>query len=802
MRVPLRWLSEYVDLVLPPEELAQRLTTAGVEVGQIITTGGEWEKIRVGQVVDVRKHPNADRLSLATVDLGGGERHTVVCGAPNVAAGQKVAFASVGARLIDGHTGKPAVLKPAVIRGVESAGMVCSEKELGLSDNHEGILVLSDAAPVGAPLSAVLGETIFDLDLTPNRPDLLAVLGVAREVAALTGQAVREPSIEYQASGPPVDKLATVEVQARDLCPRYVAAIIDDVKIAESPAWLQERLVAAGMRPINNVVDITNYVMLEMGQPLHAFDLKKLRKRKIVVRRAFAGETLTLLDGTAHELKPDMLVIADAEEAVAVAGVMGGANSEVGPDTTTVLLESANFHGPSIRRTSQALRVRTDASIRFEKGLSRHLPIIAAQRAVKLMVELCGGRAAQGLIDVAPGKTKDLRVTLTQERLHRVLGAALPVAQVRQVLQGLGFGCRWVPPDRYVVRVPYWRTDVTIADDVIEEVARIIGYDQLPTRMLRGEIPRAEPQPLRELRERVRDILAASGMQEVITYSLADLDTLRKVVDPASLSAAPPLRVANPMSRDFECLRVTLRHALLRTLANNAAAKPGLIALFEAARVYVPRPDDLPHEVEMVCGVVSGRKPDRWGQPTGEPAGFYDAKAFVERLLSALHVGATFEPVTEFAFLPGRTAAIAAGGRRIGIVGQVHPKVAADFDLESDVAMFEMDLEALLPAVAPIVHFRPVPAYPSVEQDLAIVVDENVPAARALDIIRGFSLVRSASIFDVYTGPPIPPGRKSIAFSISFGSEKRTLEDKDVGKERERIIARLRHELNAELRAS
>lgn len=802
MRVPLRWLSEYVDLTLPPEELARRLTIAGVEVGEIITTGGEWDKVRVGYVVDVRKHPNADRLSLATVDLGGGERHTVVCGAPNVAPGQKVAFASVGARLIDGHTGRPAVLKPAVIRGVESAGMVCSEKELGLSENHEGILVLPATAPVGAPLSSVLGDTIFDLDLTPNRPDLLSVLGVAREVAALTGQTVRDPSIEYQASGPPVEKSAAVEVQARDLCPRYVAAIIEDVKIAESPAWLQERLTAAGMRPINNVVDITNYVMLEMGQPLHAFDFKKLSRGKIIVRRARPGETLALLDGTVHELSADMLVIADAEQAVAVAGVMGGANSEVSQDTTTVLLESANFHGPSIRRASQALKVRTDASVRFEKGLSRHLPIIAAQRAVKLMVELCGGRAAQGLIDVAAGRAKDLRITLTQERLHRVLGTALPVAQVRQVLQGLGFGCRWVPPDRYVVRVPYWRTDVTIPDDVIEEVARIIGYDQLPTRMLRGEIPRAEPQPVRDLRERVRDILVAAGMQEVITYSLTDLETLSTVIDPGALPAASPLRVANPMSRDFEYLRTTLRHSLLKTLAANAPTNPGLIALFEAGRVYLPRPDDLPREVEMVCGVVSGRKPDRWGQPTGEPAGFYDAKAFIEHLLGALRVSAEFEPASESAFLPGRTAVITAGGHRIGILGQVHPRVAAGFDLAREAAMFEVDLEALLPSVPPVVHFHPIPAYPSVEQDLAIVVDEGVPAARVLEIIKGFSLVRSASIFDVYTGPPVPPGRKSIAFSISFGSEKRTLEDKDVRKERERIVARLRQELNAELRAS
>lgn len=801
MRIPLRWLSEYVDLTLSPEELAERLTIAGVEVADTITTAGQWDGIRVGQVVEVTKHPNADRLSLATVDLGGGERHTVVCGAPNVAAGQKVAFASVGARLIDGHTGKPTVLKPAVIRGVQSAGMVCSEKELGLSEDHQGILVLDDAAPVGAPLASVLGETIFDLDLTPNRPDLLSVLGVAREVAALTGQTVRDPSTEYAAAGPPIKGKAAVEVQAPDLCPRYVAALIENVKIGDSPRWMQERLIATGMRPINNIVDITNYVMLEMGQPLHAFDFKKLRGGKIIVRRARPGERMTLLDGSVHELSEDMLVIADAEEAVAVAGVMGGANSEVGPKTTSVLLESANFSGPSIRRTSQALKIRTDASVRFEKGLSRHLPIVAAQRAVKLMVDLCGGRAAQGLIDIASSRGKELRIGLTQERLHRILGTSLPVPQVRQILGGLGFGCRWVPPDRFVVRVPYWRTDVTIPDDVIEEVARVIGYDQLPTRTLRGEIPLAQPQPIIELRERVRDILSAAGMQEVINYSLTNLHALTAVLGSDAVSARPPLRVANPMSREFEYLRTTLRHSVLGNLATNIPSNPGLIALFEVGRVYLPQPDELPREVETLCGAVTGRKPDRWGQPTGEPAGFYDAKAFVERLFVDLRIEADFQDAVDVAFLPGRTAAITVGGQCVGVIGQLHPRVVAAFDIKADVAMFEIDLEALLPHISPVAHFRAIPTYPSVQQDLAVVVDEAVPAARVLSIIRSFPLVRAASIFDVYTGPPIPSGRKSIAFSVSFGSDTRTLADKDVRKERDRIIARLRQELQAELRA-
>ncbi len=803
MRVPLRWLADYVDLTLPNEELARKLTIAGVEVGEIISSAGNWDGVTVAEVVKVEPHPDPEvrRLTLVTVHLGDEDYRRVVCGALNVAAGQKVAFAAEGTRLIDGRTGKPTVLKKATIRGVESAGMVLSEKELGMSDSHEGIVVLPADAPVSQPLSSVLGETVFDLDLTPNRPDLLSVLGVAREVAALSGSKVRDPSIEYEAAGKPIKELAHIKIVDADLCPRYVAAIVEGVKIRESPPWMQARLVAADMRPINNIVDITNYVMLEMGQPLHAFDFARLGGRRIVVRRARRGEQLTLLDGSRRDLSPDMLVIADADRAIAVGGVMGGADSEVTAKTRTVLLESANFHGPSIRRTRQALKTETDASKRFEKGLSTHLPPIAAQRAVKLMVELCGGRAAQGLIDVAPGKAKDIRIILTQERLHRVLGIDLPVAQVRRVLEALGFGCRWVPPDRFIVRVPYWRTDVSIADDVIEEVARIVGYDELPTTLLRGELPAAQPQPLSELRDRVRDILAASGLQEVITYSLTDLPTLQKVLPPEELEISPPLHVANPMSREFEYARTTLRGSALEALSKNARTTGGgLVALFETSRVYLARPDDLPQEVETVCAVVSGRKPDRWGQPTGDPAGFYEARAHLDRLLAELRVSAEYREAVDYAYPPGHTAEVSVNGTRIGLVGRVHPRVVSSFDIKQDTAMFELDLEALLPHMPEAVHFRPVSQYPSVEEDLAIIVDADVPAGRAIKLIERSDLMRSASVFDVYDGPPVPKGKKSLAFSISYQSDNRTLSDAEVVKERERIIERLRRELGAELR--
>ncbi len=799
MRVPLRWLSEYVDLTVDPKELARRLTVAGAEVGEIITSG-TWDNIVVGHVEKVEKHPDADRLVLATVSTGT-ETHRVVCGAPNVKAGQNIAYAEIGARLIDGHTGEPTKLKKSKIRGVESEGMICSEKELGISDEHTGILVLPDNATVGQLIRDVIGDTIFDIEVTANRPDLLSILGVAREVAALTGQKWRDPPLEYPESKSPAKKFIKVEIMDPDLCPRYIASIVENVTVGESPPWMQERLIAAGMRPINNVVDITNYVMLELGQPLHAFDYDKVRGKKIIVRRAEPGEKLRLLtEDEDRTLSPDMLLICDAEGATAVAGVMGGGDSEVSPQTKTILLEAANFNGPSVRRAAQVLKIRTDASTRFEKGLSRDLPAMGTARAMKLLVELCGGKAAEGHVDVYPRKAKEQRVTLTMERLARVLGLDLPTSQVRTVLTSLGFTCRWVPPAHFIVRVPYWRTDVSIADDVIEEVARIIGYDQLPTSMLRGAIPAWIPQPLTELRERVRNVMADAGMQEVITYSMTDLESLAKVLPREELAINKPLRIANPLSRQFEYARTTLRHNLLQTLAANIGGTQNLIELFEAARIYIPREDDLPHEVETLTGVLSGRHPDRWGQPTGPEADFYDAKSRLEFLFTDRRVQTDYRDANDFAYLPGRTAEVFVRDTRIGIVGQVHPRVATGFDINRDVVMFEVDLEALLPHVPEGVEYKPISPYPPVEQDLAIIVDADVPAARAIEIIKGSPLVAAVRTFDVYTGDPIPAGKKSLAFAITYQSPKDTLTDADVAKQRTKILERLKRDLNAELR--
>ncbi len=803
MKVPLKWLASYVDLAQTPEQLAQLLTMSGNEVGAIERTGGPWPGVVVGRVTAVEPHPNADRLRLATLDTGDGMPRTVVCGAPNIEAGQRVAFAATGAELIDAHSGKLTRLKAATIRGVESAGMVCSERELGLSQEHEGILVLPDDAPVGAPLDDYLGDTVLDLDLTPNRPDCMSIVGIAREVAALTGREVHdiEPLVTYEAKAKAIAGRVTVQIRDSALCPRYLATLVEGVRVGPSPAWMQERLRAVGVRPINNVVDVTNYVMIELGQPLHAFDFDRLKEGRIVVRRAQAGERLTLLDGSEQDLTADMLAICDAARPVALAGIMGGAATEVTERTTRVLIEAATFDSGSIRRTASALRLRTEASARFEKGLPPGLAEVAVRRATKLLIDTARGRAADGVLDVYPGKQRDLRVTVPDERIRRVLGVDVPRGQVRAVLTSLGFSCRWVPPDRYVVRVPYWRTDVRIAEDVIEEVARIIGYDQFPMTPLSGPMPEAIPQPVRDVRERLRDALAASGLQEIITYTAISDELQRKVLPPEDTILAPPLRIANPLSAEYEYVRTSLRPGVLRALADNASGRAGLTAMFEVGRAYREREDDLPSEVEYVCGAVTGRLADRWGLPAAALADFFVAKGYVEAAFGRLGLPLRFAETDEATLLPGRTAHIQGGMEEIGVIGQLDPRVAARFGFRDDVFLFELDVAAVALAIERHGRgYHAISRFPAVVEDLALLVDATLSAGALRETLEETALVESARVFDVYGGEGIAAGKKSIAFSVTYRAADRTLSDEDVGRARAKLLERLRREHGAELR--
>ena len=806
MKLSLNWLRDFVDVDLPVEELARRLIDATAEVESWETIGAQWdpERIRVAEVVAIEPHPNADRLRLATVETGSG-RQQVVCGAPNLAVGQKVAFATEGALLIDGHTGEPAKLKLRPIRGVESAGMVLSEKELGLSEAHEGILVLPDDAPPGRPLVEQLGDVVFDISTWANRADLLGVLGFAREVAALTGKVLREPGRSHGSPGRPVGELLGVSIEDPDLCRRFTASVIENVTVGPSPAWMQERLLRLGMRPINNVVDITNYVMLETGQPLHAFDYDLVRDHRLVARRAKPGEHLVTLDGVDRTLDPDMLVICDGGGPVGVAGVMGGGNSEVNAGTKRVLLEVANFRGGSIRRTSGLLKLRTEASLRFEKGIGPEMAAYAQHRALHLFEQITGGAIAGGMIDVYPGKQPQRTISLPAARIEQVLGITIPPDEVRRILTGLGFVCHFVPPDRFSVQPPDWRPDDELADDVIEDISRIHGYDKLPTTMLRGSLPPAEPRLVEDLRERVRDLAADLGFYEIITYTLADKAHMDRVVDPADAVRNNPLGVVNPVASQHAYLRTSLRAGLLETYAANRRHDDGPLRLFEAGFEYLPVEADLPHERTVLCAVVGGPRETRWNRPGSDRLDFFDAKGAAEGLLSALGVAAAFAPLTAHGLLAGHSASIRAGREEIGVVAQVHPETATQFDINEPVFLLELWLEPLVAALPERPDYAPPSRFPEVRQDLALVVDEAMPAGRILELVRAHrsnAIRLSADIFDEYRGEGVPEGKKSLAVRLRYQAADRTLTDDGVARVQGGLLKRLEKELGATLRGA
>ena len=798
MRIPLSWLKEYVDAALPVAELAHRLTLAGVEVGGVEQVGGEWQGCTVGHVLSREPHPNADRLSLCTVD-DGTDQFRVVCGAPNVAAGQRIAFAHVGAKLRDPDSGKLETLKAAKIRGETSQGMICSERELGLGEDHTGILVLPKDALVGTPLSDYLGDTVLELEVTANRPDCLSVLGVAYEVGAIMGTPVRDPGLTYPEGDRPIGEQAAVEVLDADLCPRYTASLVTGVTVGPSPGWMQDRLLKGGMRPINNVVDVTNYVMLEYGQPLHAFDFEALKGHRIVVRQAAPGEILVSLDGVERNLAPPMLVIADERDPVGMAGVIGGGNSEVSRMTTAVLLESASFHPINTRRTADALGARTEASLRFEKGLRPELPPIALRRATQLILQLAGGTAAQGIVDVYPGASGPRTVTLTLARLEQVLGMSLPLKQVTSALASLGFQPTPQGWDAVQVTTPPWRADVSIEDDLVEEVARVVGYDQVPTAALATPLPAHQPDPARQLRERLQDLLAAGGFQESISYSIVSRESLERAEVWPEEVLPKPLRIANPLSLEHEWARPSLRPSLLMTLASNWRREEGFIRLFEVGHVYSPRQGDLPLEGDVAIGLLMGlREASSW-HGAGKPMGFYDAKGTVEGLLERLGLRAAYEPHEEPFFLPGAAARISVDGGEVGLLGEVAPAVLERFDINvNPVALFELDLASLLPKLPPGGRgYQPLSHFPGAPRDLALLVGLEVPAARVQEIVERHPLVAEVTLFDVYAGAQVPQGARSLAYRVLFQSPERTLTAAEVAEAMEDLLTQLQREVGA-----
>ncbi len=818
MKVSLKWLRDYVDINLDPKELAERLTMSGLEVKGIQTIGGTWDNVVIGEVIALNPHPNADRLKLVTVDLGT-EQVIVVCGAPNIGLGQRVPFARIGARLIDAHTEEAILLKPAKIRGVVSEGMVCSEKELEVSDSHEGILILSPEAPIGAPLGAYLGDVIFDLDVTPNRPDCLSVIGIAREITALTGEPLRLCQIHYEELEDSIDSFASVDIADSDLCPRYCASLITGIKIASSPSWLQQRLNSCGMRPINNVVDVTNYVMLEYGQPLHAFDYHKIKGRQIIVRRAGNGETITTLDGSERTLNPDILVIADKEEAVAVAGVMGGLASEVTDKTDNILLESANFNQAAIRRGCSYLQVQSEASIRFDKGLNSELPLLPLKRATQLLLELTGGKAAKGIIDVYPGKSESKPILLTAREAERLSGLKVSINGILKVLKPLGFECQETNSGSQIsVSVPYWRSDVKCSADLVEEIVRIIGYEKIPITRLGSPLPQQKsklsPAAQRSnLRDKLRNVLTGVGFQEILTYSLVSLEKLQKLSPKLELRISP-LKVANPMTKEQEYLRTSLRAGPLATLAHNQKFEQAGIRLFEIGKIFLPQHPpviaseakqsqeerELPQEKEMLCAVLSGARAELSWQTDKEPLDFFDAKGVVENLLNQLGLKVSFDIGDDETLFPGRGANIIVEDDRVGILGDVHPKIAQAFELSNAICLIEIDLEKLLTKITGIKEYQSIARFPSVTRDIALVIDEQVSYGRVEETIQSFPLVTKVALFDLYRGEQIAEGKKSFAIRIVYQSPSHTLTDEEVDRTQQQMLAKLHQELGATLR--
>ena len=813
MRVPVAWLKEYCDPGVPAAEIADALTMSGLKVERLHRVGvGDASHFLVGEVLSAEPHPDADRLTVCSVSIGA-DKQTIVCGAPNVAAGQKVAVALPGAVMSDGTT-----LGEAKLRGVKSSGMILAEDELGIGEDHHGIMVLDDSLPVGAPLSEHLPiiDEVLELEITPNRPDAMGVYGVARDAHAVTAAPLAEDPTGSDAQVEGEDSAedhASVEIADPEICLRFTARVFEDVKIGPSPPWLKQRLMAAGQRPISNVVDITNYVMLTTAQPLHAFDLDRVRGRSIIVRRAQEGERMTTLDGVERTFSSDMALVCDAEGSSGIAGIMGAEISEVSESTTRVLMEAATWVGPNIMRTSKALGLRTEASARFEKQLHPEQAIAAQRLAARLMVELCGARMVPGTIDAYPRPAQPREVTLRAQRMERLLGEQIEDETASGILERLGFAS--VGQSAWLV--PPWRdSDVQREADLIEEVARVHGLDKLPTTLpARGEaighLTGSQP-----LRRHLEDLLRDRGLLEAISYSFTSPQALRRL----RLADAELLHVQNPLSEELSVMRPLLLPGLLDAAHHNAAHGRTGVRLFESAHVYLPAgplepaPEGSPRgkapadEHHHLGALLTEAAPAGWRTPA-RPADFYAVKGLLEGLMEAAGVEWRAQDGGPPFLHPGRAATIvaaAAGGAaeavELGWLGELHPLVLREWELDGPVAGFELDVDRLLELASEASTYSDVTSFPAVLQDIAVIVPEDVPAARLAEVVRAGAgdLLASMRVFDLYHGEQVGEGNKSLALRLEFRAPDRTLTDEEVA-ERRAAIERELESIGGKLRA-
>ena len=801
MKISLDWLRQYVDIPIKPAELADMLTMSGFEVEAVIDPHEHLKGVVAGKITNITPHPAADRLACCDVDTGDGML-SIVCGAPNIKTGMNTACATPGTVLPSGTR-----VEAGDIRGCVSEGMLCSESELGLGTDASGVMIIDDAIRPGTPIAEAMGlsDTVFEIGLTPNRPDCLSFIGIAREVAALLDKQLKFPGAEITEGTADIHEMTSVTIETPDMCPRYSARLISGIKVEKSPGWLQRRLLSIGLKPINNIVDITNYVMMETGQPLHAFDFHRLEENRIVVRTcaAEAERTFTTLDGKQRRIEDDTLMICDGQGPVAIAGVMGGENSEIWDSTTDVLIESAHFDPISIRKAAKRLGISTDASHRFERGVDPEGTVSALDRAAALMAKTAGGEIARGVVDAYPGRQSIDPIRLSTDKTNRHLGTNLGAKDIAGHLRSISFEVRQDDSDTMEVIRPSFRVDVSRAEDLMEEVARLSGYNRIST-TFPAVSAKTQP-PLRGfvLKDEIRDLMAGFGFSETIHYSFTGENSDRLEL-PEGDRRRNELPVLNPLSEAQSVMRTSLIASLLETCQKNIFRQERDLKFFELGKAFFSHgPDHLPDEAGLLSAVWTGaRKPRSW-HDKAVSCDFYDIKGVLESFFAALQVGPavfTRAPEDRIAFTrPGHSAIIRINQDDIGIVGEIKPSILERFDIHQNVFSFEMNIDALMTAVPQDAVFAPVPRFPATTRDMTLIVDKAVEAGVIIRAIEEFNIdiIEDIFIFDVYSGEPIEKGKKSLSIRLTYRSHTQTLEDGPVNALHQEVTEKILHAFNA-----
>lgn len=810
MQVSIKWLKDYIDFTETPEQLADKLTMAGIPVENVVDPGEGLEKVVTGRIEKLEPHQNSDHLQICTMNVGLAENIIIVTGAQNVAEGQVVPVAMVGAHLPNGMK-----ISKGKLRGVASNGMLCSAQELKLDleklpeKQKTGIFILPSDTPVGIPAKDVLGlnDVVLEFELTANRADCFSVFGLVREIAAITGNKPHFPEIKVnEDDNTKLNDIFSVEIADPDLCSRFSTRMLKNVKIGPSPEWMQQRLEGAGIRSINNVVDVTNFVMIELGHPMHAYDYDKITGKKLIARRAIEGEELHTLDDTSRKAKGEMLVIADSEKAAGLAGIMGGFETEITDTTTTVVLESADFYGPCIRRTARACGLSSEASGRFERGVDSETTIKALDRAAQLLQEMGACTVCEGIVDVYPNPKQANYVTFTPEQINNHLGTNIAKDVMLNIITSVGFDVTKDENDEITVKVPSWRNDVTCMADISEEIARLHGFDKIKSTLPNGVSMQGTQSAKQTFIDKVKASLSSQGLYETISFALTNEETFNKLNIPQDSPLRKAVPIMNPLSDEYPLVRTTLLSSIFDNLARNLARKNDDVALFEVGSVFFPKAlpvTELPDEVVKIAGAITGRRNAQGWNQTNDMVDFYDAKGIIEELLANLRVTRyTVEAGTHYAMHPGKTALFKKGRDVIATVGEVHPAVLSAYGITKPVYIFELDATIVMKYMAKDLKYKALPKYPATSRDLAMLVDVDVNAAdieKAMTKAAGQNLTQ-ITLFDVYTGKQVEEGQKSLAFSLTFQSNDKTLTDAEIDPAIEKIVAKLQKDFNANLR--